>query len=149
MRVHIGTDHAGFELKNQLIDAFGARGFDMVDHGAFAFDPQDDYVEFCTATGEAVVAEEGSLGIVIGGSGNGETIAANKVEGVRCALVWNADTATLAREHNDANLIAVGARQHTEDEIVGLIESFLAEPFGGEERHARRIRKIAAYEQNR
>jgi ribose 5-phosphate isomerase B len=149
MRVHIGTDHAGFELKNRLIEVFGAKGFDMVDHGAFAFDPQDDYVEFCTATGEAVVAEEGSLGVVIGGSGNGENIAANKVAGVRCALVWNEATAQLARQHNDANVVAIGARQHTEDEVVRFVELFLAEPFSGDERHARRIRKVSDYEASR
>lgn len=146
MRVHIGTDHAGFELKNRLIANLTAKGHEVVDHGAFTYDPVDDYPEFCTDTGEAVVADPGSLGIVIGGSGNGEQIAANKVTGVRAALVWNEDTARLAREHNDANVVSVGARQHTEEELEQLIDLFLAEPFSGEERHQRRIDLVGRYE---
>lgn len=146
MRVHIGTDHAGFELKNRLVALFTAKGHDVTDHGAFAYEPLDDYPKFCTDTGEAVVADPGSLGIVIGGSGNGEQIAANKVPGVRAALVWNEETARLAREHNNANVISVGARMHSEDELVHLIDIFLAEPFPGEERHQRRIDLIARYE---
>ena len=109
----------------------------------------DDYPPFCIAVGEAVVAQPGSLGIVIGGSGNGEQIAANKVKGVRAALVWNEDTAKLARQHNDANVISVGARQHTEEELEDLIDLFLAEPFSDEERHSRRIALIAEYETTR
>ncbi|UVY83360.1 ribose-5-phosphate isomerase [Brachybacterium sp. NBEC-018] len=146
MRVHIGTDHAGFELKNRLIASLTAKGHDVVDHGAFSYDPLDDYPSFCTDAGEAVVADPGSLGVVIGGSGNGEQIAANKVAGVRAALVWNEDTARLAREHNDANVISVGARQHSEEELEHLIDLFLAEPFSGEERHQRRIDLVARYE---
>ncbi len=132
MHVHIGTDHAGFELKNRLVAALTAKG-------ARGHRPRRPRVRrrrrlsppFCTAVGEAVVAQAGSLGIVIGGSGNGEQIAANKVEGVRAALVWNEDTARLARQHNDANVISVGARQHTEEELENLIDLFLAEPFSG------------------
>lgn len=146
MRVHIGTDHAGFELKNRLVDSLTAKGHEVCDHGAHTVDPQDDYPPFCTAVGEAVVAEDGSLGIVIGGSGNGEQIAANKVAGVRAALVWSEATARLARQHNNANVISVGARQHTEEELEELIDLFLAEPFSGEERHQRRIDLIARYE---
>lgn len=146
MRVHIGTDHAGFDLKNRLVEALTAKGHDVTDHGAHVLDPLDDYPPFCTAVGEAVVAEPGSLGIVIGGSGNGEQIAANKVAGVRAALVWNEDIAKLAREHNDANVISVGARQHTEAELEHLIDVFLATPFSGEERHQRRIDLVARYE---
>lgn len=147
MRIHIGTDHAGFELKNRLVASLRAKGHDVVDHGAHTYEPLDDYPQFCTAVGEAVVAEPGSLGIVIGGSGNGEQIAANKVPGVRAALVWNEDTAELARQHNDANVISVGARQHTEEELEHLIDVFLATPFSGEDRHQRRIDLIARYEQ--
>src|SRR5699024_7362578 len=106
----------------------------------------DDYPPFCTDVGEAVVADAGSLGVVIGGSGNGEQIAANKVAGVRAALVWNEDTARLARQHNDANVISVGARQHSEDALEALIDLFLAEPFTGEERHQRRIDLVGLYE---
>lgn len=147
MRVHIGTDHAGLELKNALVDSLRAAGHEVTDHGAHVVDPLDDYPPFCTAVGEAVVADDAeALGIVIGGSGNGEQIAANKVHGVRAALVWNEDTATLARQHNDANVISVGARQHTVPELEHLIEVFLATPFSHEERHQRRIDLIARYE---
>ncbi|MGY5763729.1 ribose-5-phosphate isomerase [Brachybacterium sp. DNPG3] len=146
MHVHIGTDHAGFELKNRLVAALTAKGHEVTDHGAHKYDAVDDYPPFCTAVGEAVVAQAGSLGIVIGGSGNGEQIAANKVAGVRAALVWNEDTARLARQHNDANVISVGARQHTEEELENLIDLFLAEPFSGDERHQRRIDLVARYE---
>ena len=101
--------------------------------------------------GLAVVADQRAgveaLGIVLGGSGNGEQIAANKVEGIRAALAWNESTAKLARDHNDANVIAIGARQHTQDEVLHLIELFIAEPFSHDERHVRRIGKIATYEQ--
>ena len=146
MIVHIGTDHAGFELKNRLVTALRAKGHEVTDHGAHEYDAVDDYPPFCTDVGEAVVAQPGSFGIVIGGSGNGEQIAANKVAGVRAALVWNEDTARLARQHNDANVISVGARQHTEEELEGLIDLFLAEPFSHEERHQRRIDLIAEFE---
>ena len=146
MRVHIGTDHAGFELKNRLVAQLENKGHEVTDHGAHEYDALDDYPPFCTDVGEAVVAQPGSLGIVIGGSGNGEQIAANKVTGVRAALVWNEETARLAREHNDANVISVGARQHSEEELEALIDLFLAEPFSGEERHQRRIDLVARYE---
>ncbi|EWS80656.1 ribose-5-phosphate isomerase [Brachybacterium phenoliresistens] len=147
MRVHIGTDHAGFELKNRLVANLTAKGHEVMDHGAHTYDALDDYPPFCTDVGEAVVAQPGSLGVVIGGSGNGEQIAANKVRGVRAALVWNEETAQLAREHNDANVISVGARQHTEEELEQLIDIFLAEPFSGQERHQRRIDLVARYEE--
>ncbi|MEE1649324.1 ribose-5-phosphate isomerase [Brachybacterium sp. J144] len=146
MRVHIGTDHAGFELKNRLVASLQNKGHEVTDHGAHEYDALDDYPPFCTAVGEAVVADPSALGIVIGGSGNGEQIAANKVDGVRAALVWNEDTARLARQHNDANVISVGARQHDEEELEHLIDVFLAEPFSGEERHQRRIELMARYE---
>ncbi|WP_114854977.1 ribose-5-phosphate isomerase [Brachybacterium sp. YJGR34] len=146
MRVHIGTDHAGFELKNRLVDQLRNKGHEVTDHGAHAYDALDDYPPFCTDVGEAVVADPEALGVVIGGSGNGEQIAANKVDGVRAALVWNEDTARLARQHNDANVISIGARQHSEEELEALIDLFLAEPFSGEERHQRRIDLVAQYE---
>src|SRR5690606_13253987 len=112
-------------------------------------DAEDDYAPECFAAGQAVVADPGSLGIVLGGSGNGEQIAANKVPGVRAALAWNTETATLARAHNDANVISVGARQHSVDEAIELVESFLAEPFSGEARHQRRIDLLTAFEAGR
>jgi ribose 5-phosphate isomerase B len=149
MRIHIAADHAGFELKSALVEHLSAAGHDVVDHGAQEYDPQDDYPQVCFDAGTAVVAEPGSLGIVLGGSGNGEQIAANKVTGVRAALAWNTETATLARAHNDANVIAIGARQHSVDESIALVEAFLAEPFSGDGRHQRRIEQISAFENAR
>jgi ribose 5-phosphate isomerase B len=149
MRVHIGSDHAGFELKQHLVRALADKGYDVVDHGADSYDAEDDYPPYCLATGEAVVADEGSLGVVIGGSGNGEAIAANKVEGVRCALAWSEDTAKLGRQHNNANVVSVGGRMHTTEEATQLVEWFLETPFSGDPRHQRRIQELAAYEAQR
>ena len=146
MRIHVASDHAGYELKVALVAHLREAGHDVVDHGAHAYDPQDDYPSFCFAAGEAVVADPGTLGVVIGGSGNGEQIAANKVTGVRAALAWNDETARLARQHNDANVVAIGARQHTVDEAVALVDAFLGEPFSHDPRHQRRIDQLAAYE---
>ncbi|MFJ6417294.1 ribose-5-phosphate isomerase [Paeniglutamicibacter sp. NPDC091659] len=150
MRVHIATDHAGLELSAHLIEHLTAKGYEMVDHGPTAYDAEDDYPSFCINAALAVVADQAagldSLGIVLGGSGNGEQIAANKVVGIRAALAWNLDTARLAREHNNANVVAVGGRQHSLEEATGIIEAFLNEPFSNVERHIRRIGKIATYE---
>ncbi|MEU5566579.1 ribose-5-phosphate isomerase [Micromonospora musae] len=149
MRVYLGSDHAGYELKVHLASYLANQGYEVVDVGPRVFDPDDDYPAFCLHTGDRVVADEGSLGVVIGGSGNGEQIAANKIAGVRAALAWNIETAQLSREHNDANIVAVGARQHTLDEATAIVEAFLNTPFSGNERHARRIEQVAAYEASR
>jgi ribose 5-phosphate isomerase B len=149
MRVHIGTDHAGFELKNYLIAVLTEDGHELVDHGPHAYDAEDDYPVFCIPAAEAGVADPGSLCIVIGGSGNGEQIAANKVVGTRAALAYNLDTARLGREHNDANVIAIGARMHTQEEALEMVRLFLATPFSGDPRHARRIELLADYEMTR
>ncbi len=146
MRVHIGSDHAGFELKNHLVQHLTAAGHDVVDHGPAVYDAVDDYPPYCLRTGLAVVDEPGSLGIVVGGSGNGEQIAANKVKGVRAVLAWSTDTARLGREHNNANVISVGARMHSEKEATGFVETFLATDYSGEERHTRRIEMLSGYE---
>jgi ribose 5-phosphate isomerase B len=146
MRVHIGSDHAGFELKNHLVSALTAEGHDVEDHGPATYDAEDDYPTYCIPAAEGAVAEAGSLGIVIGGSGNGEQIAANKVIGTRAALAYDLDTATLARQHNDANVISIGARMHTEEEALEMVRIFLATPFSGDPRHARRIALLADYE---
>lgn len=146
MRIYLASDHAGFELKTFLIAHLTGRGHDTVDIGAHMYDAEDDYPAFCIAAGQRVVADPGSLGVVIGGSGNGEQIAANKVTGVRAALAWNADTARLAREHNDANVIAIGARMHDQQTAAELVELFLVTPFSGAERHRRRIAQLADYE---
>ncbi|MFL6129487.1 MAG: ribose-5-phosphate isomerase [Mycobacteriales bacterium] len=146
MRVYLGSDHAGFELKTHLLEHLAAAGHETVDCGPTAYDPEDDYPPYCFATGERVIADPGSLGVVIGGSGNGEQIAANKVPGVRAALAWSEETARLAREHNDAHVVSIGARMHTPDEAAGLVDVFLATGFTGGERHARRLRLLADYE---
>ena len=149
-RVHIATDHAGMELSAHLVSYLTGKGYDVVDHGPRVYDALDDYPSFCINAALAVVADQeagtNALGIVLGGSGNGEQIAANKVTGVRAALAWNLSTARLAREHNDANVVAVGGRQHSVGEATEIIEAFLAEPFSNDQRHVRRIGKIATYE---
>ena len=154
MRVHLGSDHAGLELKDHLMSWLVDNGYEPIDHGPFVYDAVDDYPVFCLRAAEGVAADqaesgsegESSLGVVIGGSGNGEQIAANKVAGVRSALVWSEETAVLAREHNDANVISVGGRMHTVEEMTRFVQVFLATPFTGEERHVRRIEQLATYE---
>jgi ribose 5-phosphate isomerase B len=147
MRVYVGSDHAGFELKVHLVGWLATAGYEPVDCGPAALDPGDDYPPYVIAAAVKTAADRDGLGIVIGGSGNGEQIAANKVHGVRAALVWNEDTARLARLHNDANVVSIGARQHTIGEATRLVEVFLGTDFSGEARHARRIAMISAYEE--
>jgi ribose 5-phosphate isomerase B len=146
MRVYLGSDHAGFEFKAHLLARLPELGYEPVDCGALSYTPGDDYPDYCIAAGERVVADQGSLAVLVGGSGNGEQIAANKVRGVRAALIWNDDTARLARQHNDANVAGLGARMHSVEEATRLVEIFLSTPFSGDERHARRLRTIADYE---
>ncbi|MBH0009039.1 ribose-5-phosphate isomerase [Salinibacterium sp. SWN1162] len=150
MRIHIATDHAGLEFSATLQEHLTAAGHQVIDHGPVAYDALDDYPGFCIAAARAVAADQtagiDALGVVFGGSGNGEQIAANKVTGIRAALVWNDSTAALARQHNDANVISIGARQHTVDEATRFIDLFIAEPFSGDERHSRRIAQLAEYE---
>ncbi|WP_053203167.1 ribose-5-phosphate isomerase [Jiangella muralis] len=146
MRVHVGSDHAGYEVKNRLVELLRDGGHEVVDHGPFVFDELDDYPTFCLRAGAGVASDDGSLGIVIGGSGNGEQMAANKVKGIRSALAWSEETARLAREHNDARVLAVGARMHPFDDIATFVRTFLDTPFSGSERHARRIAMLSRYE---
>ena len=148
MRIHIGTDHAGFDLKEYLSAELSSQGYEIVDHGAYEYDSADDYPVFCIAAAEGVMddGDDEAVGIVIGGSGNGEQIAANKVEGIRAILAWNNETAALGREHNDANVISVGARQHSEEEVLEMVLTFLETPFSGSARHVRRIDMISDYE---
>lgn len=147
-RVHLGSDHAGFELKRTLVDWLVANGCDPVDHGAHEYNADDDYPRFVIAAATAVAGEPGTFGIVLGGSGNGEAIAANKVVGIRAALVWTETTARLAREHNDANVISLGARQHSPAEAVRFVATFLGTAFSGDQRHARRLGQVADYERS-
>ena len=146
MRVHLGSDHAGYDLKAALRRRLAELGHEAVDHGPAGLDPEDDYPPYVLRAAAAVAAEPGTLGVVIGGSGNGEAIAANKVRGVRCALAWSEETARLGRLHNDATVVSVGARMHDEATALRLVEVFLETSYSGEERHTRRIGMLAAYE---
>jgi len=147
MRVHIAADHAGFELKTHLIAWLTDNDYEVVDHGANDYDAEDDYPPFCVDAAAAAVREPGALGVVIGGSGNGEQIAANKVTGARAALAWSTETAALARQHNDAQVVSIGARMHTADEATEIVETFLTTPWSHAERHQRRIDMLLAYEE--
>ncbi len=148
MRIHIGSDHAGLDFKNRIVSHLSEQGHDVVDHGPHTFDALDDYPVFCIPAAIATAAEPGSIGIVLGGSGNGEQMAANKVKGIRAALVWNEATAIAAREHNDANVIAIGGRMHTEVDALALVDLFLATPFTNDPRHVRRIALISKFEED-
>jgi ribose 5-phosphate isomerase B len=146
MRLYLGSDHAGFELKARLVEHLGGLGHEVVDCGPPDYDDNDDYPPYCLLVGTRVVADPGSLGIVIGGSGNGEAIAANKVRGVRCALAFSDDTARLGREHNNANVLSLGARMYDDDAAIRFAELFVTTTFSGAERHERRLALLAGYE---
>ena len=146
MRIHIGSDHAGLELKAELIKHLTENGHDVSDHGPHEYDALDDYPDFCIPAAEAVAKDPSSLGIVLGGSGNGEQIAANKVKGIRAALAWSIETAKLARDHNNANVIAVGGRMHEISLGKEIIDTCIASPFSHDDRHVRRIKKISDFE---
>ena len=153
MRVHLGSDHAGLDLKAHLASWLIDHGYEPVDHGPFVVDPLDDYPVFCLRAAEGVAQDRDqgldSLGVVIGGSGNGEQMAANKVVGIRCALAWSDETARLAREHNDAQVVSVGGRMHPIEDMTRFVEVFLATPFSQDERHVRRIGQVMDYELSR
>src|SRR4051812_28485180 len=150
MRVHLGCDHAGLDLKEHLIRWLTEHGYEPVDHGPFAYDATDDYPVFCLRAAEAVAREraegQDSLGVVIGGSGNGEQIAANKVAGIRCALAWSEETALLGRQHNDANVVSVGGRGHPPGGKTRVVQPFLPGAFLRAQRPQRRIDGPSAYE---
>ena len=147
MRIHIAADHAGFEMKQYLTEHLQAAGHEVIDHGYLEYDKMDAYPPVCIECAEATVADTGSLGIVIGGSGNGEQMAANMVKGCRAALVWNEEIAELAREHNNANVISLGARQHSNEEAARFVDIFIATPYDPQSRHQSRIEMLSAYEQ--
>jgi ribose 5-phosphate isomerase B len=151
MRIHIATDHAGLEFSQHLQQHLRDNGHEVIDHGPAEYDALDDYPAFCINAAIGVARDQAAgaeaLGVVFGGSGNGEQIAANKVKGIRAALVWNLSTAVLARDHNDANVISIGARQHPVEDVIAFIDTFIAEPFTAEERHVRRIAQLAEFEQ--
>ena len=146
MHIYLGTDHAGFELKEAVKKHLTEIGYEVTDCGATEYDETDDYPYFCIACAEATKADPGSLGIVFGGSGNGEQMAANKVEGIRAALCWNVEIAQLARQHNNAQVMSIGARQHSTGEALEIIDAFLTTPWSEESRHQRRIDKMGRYD---
>ena len=143
MKIHVATDHAGLDLKNAIRDYLVDKGHDVTDHGAHEYDAQDDYPDFIFPCAKAVAADTESKGIILGGSGQGEAMAANRVKGCRAAVFYNGpmDIVKLSREHNNANILSLGARFMSEEEIYDVIELWLAEPFGGG-RHQRRIEKL-------
>jgi ribose 5-phosphate isomerase B len=145
MRVHIGGDHAAYELKCTLVTFLQGKGYDVVDHGPEYLDPQDDYPVAVLRAAEAVSGDLGAFGIVLGGSGNGEQMAANKVRGIRAALAYNVE---LARSHNNAQVLSIGARMNTQEEAEAMVEAFLTTPFSGDDRHARRLAMVERYEQH-
>lgn len=149
MRVHMATDHAAFDLKQFLVRELTALGHDVVDHGATTYDAQDDYPAFIIPAAEAVAAEPGSFGIILGGSGNGEQMAANKVKGIRAGLAYNLVMARLAREHTNANILSMGGRMQGHPEALAMAKVFLETPFSGDPRHVRRLAMIEAYEEGR
>jgi ribose 5-phosphate isomerase B len=148
MRVHIGGDHAAYDLKCTLVTFLQGKGYDVIDHGPDYFDAQDDYPVAVLRAAEAVSGDLGTFGIVLGGSGNGEQMAANKVSGIRAALAYNVELAKLARTHNDAQVISIGARMNSVEEAKAMVEAFLTTKFSGDARHLRRLAMVERYEQH-
>lgn len=147
--LYIGSDHAGYHLKEKIVHSLAKQGVTVIDLGPHKFVKDDDYPDYCILVGQSVSRNKGSKGIVIGGSGLGEAIAANKVDGIRAAVVYDTFTATKSREHNDANVIALRARGVSAATSLRLLHRWLATPFSGAARHKRRIAKITRYERAR
>lgn len=150
MKIYIGSDHAGYELKEKLKAYMQSLNIEVVDKGAFSLNNEDDYPDFIIPVAEAIVKETESFGIIIGGSGEGEQISANKIDGVRAIEFYggNLEIVKLGREHNNANILSLGARFITEDEAKNAILLFMNTPFTNDERHVRRIEKINQEEIN-
>ncbi len=148
MRVHIGGDHAAYDLKTALVTHLRSQGHEVVDHGPAQETPGDDYPAFVIPAAQGVAGDPGSRGVVRGGSGNGEQIAANKVPGIRAILAHNADTARLGREHNDAHVVSIGARMTDVETAKDLVDLFLTTPFSNDPRHVRRLEQVAAFERD-
>ena len=146
MKIQLGCDHAGFELKEKIVIHLKNKGHEVIDHGAKTYDALDDYPVFCFLAAQAAANDSNSLAIVIGGSGNGEQISANKIKGVRAALAWSVETAKLAREHNNANVMGLGGRMHSESVSLAIVDAFIGTDFSNDERHIRRINQISGYE---
>lgn len=166
MKVYLGTDHAGFELKEKVKAFLLSKQYDVEDCGAISFDKNDDYPDFIGAAAAKVSENPKSMGIVFGGSGQGEAIVANKFKNVRCALFYTPaippqatdvsgktsddpfEMLKLTREHNDSNMLSLGVRFLTEDQALQAVETFLRASFSGDERHMRRIEKIKKIEES-
>lgn len=146
MKIHVGADHAAFEMKNQLVAYLREQGHDVTDHGPAEYDPEDDYPMYVIPAAQAVAADDASRGLVLGGSGNGEQIAANKVPGVRAVLAYDTETAKLGRAHNDARVVSIGARMTDNDTARRILEVFFTTDFTGEQRHQRRIDLLTRFE---
>jgi ribose 5-phosphate isomerase B len=154
MKIYLGTDHAGFELKEKLKVFLGELGYAVEDKGPFSFDKEDDYPDFIFSVARAVSEDEGSFGVILGGSGQGEAMCANRIKGVRAGVYYGdlssqidsdgktIDMITSLREHNNANIISIGARFLGEENVKSAIKKFIETPFPGDERHARRIKKL-------
>lgn len=140
MKIALGSDHAGFEYKEAIKRRLTEQSHEVLDFGTFSHE-RADYPDFIRPAAQAVARGDCERGIVLGGSGNGEAIAANKVRGIRCGLAWNEESARLSRQHNDANVLSLGQRMMTEDLALRIVELWLATPFEGG-RHLERIRKL-------
>lgn len=144
MKIFIGSDHAGYELKEKIKEYLSSLQHEVIDKGAFELNPTDDYPDFIIPTAEAVAKNTKSLGVILGGSGEGEQISANKIEGIRAIEYYggNLEIVKLGREHNNANILSLGARFISDEEALQAVKIFIETPFSNEERHIRRINKL-------
>jgi ribose 5-phosphate isomerase B len=147
MRIAVGSDHAGYELKRHIVEWLAERGVDHTDVGARALDPEDDYPDFARAVCRAVLSRECDFGIIICATGVGSCIAANKLSGIRAALCGDTFCAKYSRLHNDANVLCLGGRVVGPGLALQIVETWIGEPFGDEERHRRRLEKVARLEE--
>ncbi len=147
MQIYIAADHAAFEMKQRIKDFLEASGYTVRDFGPSRFDPADDYPDFIIPAAQAVAKDKKSLGIMLGGTGIGECIAANKVKGIRAAACYDTYTAKMSREHNNANILCFGGRTVTKNWTLTrrILKTWLTTPFSNEKRHVRRLKKIALY----
>lgn len=146
MKVFLASDHAGYELKEALTPFLREHGYEVEDLGPASLDPNDDYPDYLMMLGRHVAGEKGSMGIGVGGSGQGEAIAANRVKGARAAVFYGGsdEIIKLSREHNDANILSLGARFISQEDAKNAVLLWLTTPFSGDERHVRRIKKLDA-----
>jgi ribose 5-phosphate isomerase B len=144
MKIHLATDHAGFEHKEFLKNFLSEKSYEVIDHGAYELSPEDDYPDFIIPAAKAVSEDLESKAIIFGGSGQGEAMVANRYKGVRCAVYYGGekDIITLSREHNDSNILSLGARFLTKEEVVSSVETWLSTDFNAEERHIRRLNQF-------